>query len=89
MTQVWVMTLVETPSMEPRPVHTLVGVRSSLAKVEAKVARWRPNLTRYEADPGEFSERGGRFVDPNAAPWTDPPFVRVDRVVVDDPTEEP
>lgn len=81
--QVWVVQHVER-ARRGNDYSTLVGVRSTFAGVEVLVSRRFPKLTLYQADPGEFGERGGRFVEViDGVPCGDE-SVRVDRVTVDD-----
>lgn len=68
----------------------VIGIRSTFAKVERTIARRFPRLTSYIADPGEFSTAGGRFVETvDLGEPTPDGSVRVDRLIVDDPTDEP
>lgn len=83
--QVWVVVHVER-ARRGGDYHAPVGVCSTMVKVEELVARRFPKLTRYLADPGEFGERGGRFVEVIEGVQQGDEWVRVDRVVVDDPT---
>lgn len=82
--RVWVVHEIESGDVPGS--MTLIGARSSLREVDRLVLKRWPKFSRYEADPGEFSGRGGRYVEAqNPGVFG---HIRVDLVVVDDPAAE-